>query len=192
MTKSQDGQEIGNCLRPSPRACTRSAEQHRPERPTREHACAEWRVISEMTRRVLLVPSSPCPRLPRGNRYPTSAIIGARKRSRFGGRPFLGTVERANSRRSETQPLSNRPDLTQDHLDRASAQMDRAIPGGLFTDHESLIAHRWADLARPGCSPRPGRCRSEQKPGERIWSQVNWSPLSEARRAYSSGPESAI
>lgn len=36
--------------------------------------------------------------------------------------------------------LSNRPYLTQEHLDRASAQMDRAIPGGLVTDHESLIA----------------------------------------------------
>ncbi|WP_454689844.1 PIN domain-containing protein [Achromobacter aloeverae] len=35
--------------------------------------------------------------------------------------------------------LINRPDLTREQLDRTSALMDRAIPDGLVTDHESLI-----------------------------------------------------
>lgn len=36
--------------------------------------------------------------------------------------------------------LANRPDLTRDQLDRTSDLMDRAIPDGLVTGHESLIA----------------------------------------------------
>lgn len=36
--------------------------------------------------------------------------------------------------------LLNRPDLTREQLDRTSALMDLAIPDGLVTDHEGLIA----------------------------------------------------
>ncbi|QVQ27863.1 PIN domain-containing protein [Achromobacter deleyi] len=36
--------------------------------------------------------------------------------------------------------LSNRGDLTSEQLDRTSALMDRAIPDGLVTGHETLIA----------------------------------------------------
>lgn len=36
--------------------------------------------------------------------------------------------------------LANRPDLTQAQLDRTSALMELAIPDGLVTDHEVLIA----------------------------------------------------
>lgn len=35
--------------------------------------------------------------------------------------------------------LVNRPDLTQEQLDRTSMLMNHAIPDGLVTDHESLI-----------------------------------------------------
>ena len=35
--------------------------------------------------------------------------------------------------------LKNRPDLKAEHLDRTSDLMDRAIPDGLVTGHESLI-----------------------------------------------------
>lgn len=35
--------------------------------------------------------------------------------------------------------LINRPELTREQLDRTSLLMDRAVPDGLVTDHESLI-----------------------------------------------------
>lgn len=36
--------------------------------------------------------------------------------------------------------LINRPDLTREQLDRTSSLMDKAVPDGLVTDYESLIA----------------------------------------------------
>lgn len=46
--------------------------------------------------------------------------------------------------------LLNRSDLTSAQLDRTSALMDLAIPDGLVTDHEALIA----DLALPDLDDR--------------------------------------
>ncbi len=36
--------------------------------------------------------------------------------------------------------LINRPDLTQEQLDRTSSLMDKAVPNGLVTDYERLVA----------------------------------------------------
>lgn len=36
--------------------------------------------------------------------------------------------------------LAKRPDLTHEQIDRTSALMDQAIPDGLVTDHEDLVA----------------------------------------------------
>lgn len=36
--------------------------------------------------------------------------------------------------------LAKRPDLTREQIDRTSALMDQAIPDGLVTDHEDLVA----------------------------------------------------
>lgn len=36
--------------------------------------------------------------------------------------------------------LAKRPDLTREQIERTSVLMDQAIPGGLVTDHEDLVA----------------------------------------------------
>lgn len=53
--------------------------------------------------------------------------------------------------------LAKRPDLTREQIDRTSALMDQAIPDGLVTDHEDLVAG--LTLPDPGDGMRSGASR---------------------------------